>query len=170
MAATAPHPHSVPTRVSARVAHYLVPLTLLAVVAAIVVVVTDVPRLKVIHSATTHSRLLRPRHLPPYWTVRVGDSFSSISRRTGLTIAQLEAFNPNADQFGLMPGERLNLWAHPPQPPRKPPGPMYWTVKPGESFGLIAARTRISISTLEQLNPQISPSKIQPGDRVRLRH
>ena len=47
--------------------------------------------------------------------------------------------------------------------------PMFWTVRAGQSFGSIAAKTRINITKLEQLNPRLKPSALQPGDRVRLR-
>src|ERR1700733_11604173 len=76
-------------------------------------------------------------------------------------------------QVALTPGQRLNLWAHPPQPKKgnaKAPGPVFWVVKPGQSFGSIAASTGIDISTLEQLNPGLKPGALQPGDEVRLRH
>jgi LysM repeat protein len=42
-------------------------------------------------------------------------------------------------------------------------------VRRGESFGLIAAKTGIGIDKLEQLNPRLKPTTLQPGDRVRLR-
>jgi LysM repeat protein len=116
--------------------------------------------------ATTH------RLLPPYWTVRPGDTLAGIAARTGLSVALLQAYNPNADPLALTPGERLNLWRNPPKPqtPKaKPPGPTFWVVRSGQSFGSIAASTGIDITTLEQLNPQIKPASIQAGDRVRLR-
>jgi hypothetical protein len=86
-------------------------------------------------------------------------------------VDQLQAFNPSVNPLALTPGVRLNLWQHPPKahrPRPKPPGPMFWTVRPGQSFGSIAAATRISIVTLEQLNPNLKPASVQPGDRVRL--
>jgi LysM repeat protein len=46
---------------------------------------------------------------------------------------------------------------------------MFWTVRPGQSFGSIAAATGISIVTLEQLNPKLKPASVQAGNRVRLR-
>jgi hypothetical protein len=46
---------------------------------------------------------------------------------------------------------------------------MFWVVRPGESFGSIAASTGINIVALEQLNPTLKPASLQPGDRVRLR-
>jgi LysM repeat protein len=110
------------------------------------------------------------RHVPPYWFVRPGDTYTEISAKTGLTVAELQAFNPDVDPLSLIPGARLNLWRYPPRPRPKPPGPMFWTVRPGQSFGSIAARTGINIITLEQLNPRLKPASLQPGDRVRLRH
>jgi LysM repeat protein len=101
--------------------------------------------------------------------VRPGDTLGEISARTGLSVAALEAYNPDANPVALTPGERLNLWRNPPKPKAKHPGPKFWVVRAGQSFGSIAASTRIDITTLEQLNPQINPGSIQAGDRVRLR-
>lgn len=112
------------------------------------------------------------RRIPPYWFVHPGDTFSLIAAKTGRSVAQLEAFNPQVDPDVLTPGERINLWLHPPvfKPRPKPPGPMFWTVRPGQSFGSIAAATHINIVQLEQLNPGLKPASLQPGNRVRLRH
>jgi hypothetical protein len=46
---------------------------------------------------------------------------------------------------------------------------MFWTLRPGQSFGSIAAATGINITKLEQLNPKLNPATLQPGDLVRLR-
>ena len=107
--------------------------------------------------------------LSPYWTVRPGDTLTKISAKTGVSIAQLEALNPNTDPVALESGQRLKLWRHPPRPRPRPLGPRFWTVRSGDSFGLIAAKTGINIVKLEQLNPQRKPSALQPGDRVKLR-
>jgi LysM repeat protein len=110
-----------------------------------------------------------PPGVPPYWIVRPGDTYAQIAAKTGLTVAQLEAFNPHTDPLALAPGQRLNLWRHPPAPRPKPAGPRFWTVRAGDSFGSIAAKTGINLDKLEQLNPQLKPNALQPGDRVKLR-
>ena len=156
-----------------RIARYLAPALLAAVLAAVGVVVLNAPG-----SSTTHPRAGRPahssvRHLRPFWTVRPGDTLAQIAQQTGLTVNQLQALNPNADPNSLLPGERLNLWRHPPLPRkarRKPLGPLFWTVRSGQSFGSIAAATGISLATLQQLNPRLHAAALQPGNRVRLRH
>lgn len=166
------HRAPAPRRPGRIVARLIAPLLLLAVGAAIVLIVRSPPGfLKTTGSGTHTAQVAVHRRLPPYWTVRRGDSLAVIAARTGLSIDQLQAYNPNVDPLALTPGERLNLWQHPPKPhgPSANPGPMFWTVRPGQSFGSIAAATKISIVTLEELNPGLKPTSIQPGDRVRLR-
>jgi LysM repeat protein len=109
------------------------------------------------------------RRLPPYWTVRPGQTYAQIAQRTGLSIDLLETFNPYVDPTSLVPGQRIKLRLHPPPPPPKPLGPLYWTVRTGQSFGSIAAKTGHRIATLQHLNPHLKPTTLQPGDRVRLR-
>ena len=163
--------HHVPTPGERlRIARYLAPAAFAILLAAIVIVVVTSAGSSGTHAS--HPRATR-HSIPPYWTVRPGDTFVQISEKTGLTIVQLEAFNPHTDPYGLASGQRLNLWQHPPPPtppPAKPLGPRFWTVRPGESFGSIAAATAINLAKLEQLNPQLKPTTLQPGDRVRLRH
>lgn len=139
------------------------------VVAAVVLVVRAPTGPVVKRAGPVRASTAAVRHVPPYWIVRPGDTLTQIAMRTGLTLAQLEAFNPNADPAALVPGQRLNLWRHPPVAPPKPPAPRVWTVRAGDSLGLIAAKTGINLGTLEQLNPGLASRTLQPGDRVRLR-
>ncbi|HYB29777.1 MAG TPA: LysM peptidoglycan-binding domain-containing protein [Solirubrobacteraceae bacterium] len=149
----------------------LAPLVLLGIAAAIAVIVSSASLGG--RPASDGSRAAAGHRLPPYWIVRPGDTFAEISVRTGLSVQLLQAYNPTVNAFALTPGERLNLWQYPPKPPKPkptPPGPMFWVVQPGQSFGSIAATTGINIVTLEQLNPRLKPATLQPGERVRLRH
>lgn len=151
-----------------RIFRYLAPLALAVLAGAVALLV-----LTSSHGSATRSHG-RPAHaqahrVPPYWIVHPNNTLAQISARTGLSVAQLEAYNPNADPNALTPGERLNLWRHPPKPRPKPPGPMFWTVKPGDSFGSIAAATQINMFTLQRLNRKLASRTLQPGDRVRLR-
>lgn len=152
-------------------ARLLAPLLLLGVVAAIVFIVSHPPNLG--QSSGSHaSHVAAPRRPPPYWTVRPGDTFAQISAATGVSVDLLQAYNPTVNPLALSPGQRLNLWRYPPRPKKpkaKPLGPMFWAVRPGQSFGSIAASTGINIVTLEQLNPKLKAATLQPGERVRLR-
>lgn len=159
----------VPRRRGSRLGRFLAPLALVGLMAAIAVVTLTLPRTTGVHRPPARPPHVAQRRPPPYWTVRPGDTFTEIAAKTGVTVAELGAFNPDVDPLGLVPGERLNLWRYPPKPRPKPLGPRIWTVRPGESFGSIAAKTGINIVTLEQLNPRLKPATVQPGDRIRLR-
>jgi LysM repeat protein len=109
------------------------------------------------------------RKLPPYWTVRDGESYSVIAEKTGLSVDQLETFNPYTNPQTIRPGQRLKLRLHVPPPKPKPKGPMFWTVRTGQSFGYISAKTGHPIEKLRKLNPRLKATALQPGDRMRLR-
>jgi|AntDryMetagUQ255_1029468.scaffolds.fasta_scaffold04343_1 LysM repeat protein len=109
------------------------------------------------------------RKLPPYWVVKRGQTYSQIAQRTGLTMDQLQTFNPRTDPTSIVPGQRIKLRLRMPAPPPKRLGPQFWTVRSGQSFGSIAAKTGRPIDELRRLNPKLEPEALMPGDRVRLR-
>jgi LysM repeat protein len=150
-------------------ARFVAPVALAVLVAAIAIVVVTSPSSRA-HARAGYANL---HSVPPYWTVRPGDTLAQISAQTGVTLEQIEAYNPYVNPYALSPGQRLQLVQHPPPPPPPPPkplGPEFWNVKSGQSFGSIAASTGINLAKLEQLNPALKPATLQPGDRVRLRH
>jgi len=114
-------------------------------------------------------RLAQRNDLPVYWTVKRGDTYVLIAHKTGLTVDELETFNPKIDPSAIQPGQRLKLRAKVPPPKPKPLGPKWVTVRTGDSFGSIAADTGKPIGRLQRLNPKLKPAELQPGDRVRLR-
>ena len=107
--------------------------------------------------------------LPPYWTVKANQTYSQISAETGLSIEQLETFNPRVNPASLLPGQKIKLRENVPPPPPPPLGPKFWTVRTGQSFGSIAAKTGKPIDRLIALNKRLKPTELRPGDRVRLR-
>jgi len=51
----------------------------------------------------------------------------------------------------------------------KPPAKAYWTVRAGDTFGVISAKTGVPVSTLERLNPNVSSTSLFIGERIRLK-
>lgn len=45
----------------------------------------------------------------------------------------------------------------------------YWTVRAGDTFGLISARTGVPVATIEQLNPTVKSTSLFIGEKIRLR-
>jgi spore germination protein YaaH len=91
---------------------YLAPLALLAVIVATVLVVragvgtthpaaaTTAHHLPVTHHVRSHKR---------FYVIRAGDSLSSISLKTGISMTELEALNPSINPNALQTGGRLRL-------------------------------------------------------------
>ncbi len=103
-----------------------------------------------------------------YWyTVRPGDSWWSISERTGVPIGVLQANNPQAirPNLWLLAGEKL--WIPAPTQQQRQEG--YWyIVQPGDTWLDLAIRTGVSVSVLKRLNPHaIHPNDwMWAGDRI----
>lgn len=148
---------------------YIVPVVMLVVVLALGAVVVGTLRGAGDSTEKVAAAEEVSRDLPPYWTVRAGQTFSSIAQRTGLSVEQIQTFNPRTDPSTLVPGQRIKLRMRGPAPPPKRLGPKFWTVRSGQSYGSIAAATGRNIDTLQRLNPKLKAAALKPGDRVRLR-
>ena len=120
-------------------------------------------------SKAAAERQARLQKLPVYWKVKRGDTYVRIAQKTGLTVDELETFNPYTDPSTIRPGQRLKLRAKVPPPKPKPLGPKSVVVRSGDSFSSIAAKTGKPVGRLQRLNPKLKPTLLQPGDRVRLR-
>lgn len=58
---------------------------------------------------------------------------------------------------------------HPHGPRGKYANATFYTVQPGDNLTAIAAKTGVSVLTLEQLNQSLDPNSLQTGQKLRLR-
>jgi LysM repeat protein len=94
---------------------------------------------------------------PPgyYYTVQQGDTWSIVSRRTGVTVAELKRLNPKAihPKGWLWVGERLFVPGKP-ATVESPKAAGYWyQVRPGDTWNTVAKATGVSVKELWQANP-----------------
>lgn len=109
------------------------------------------------------------KKLPVYYTIKPGDSYVRISEKTGLTIEQLETFNPYVNPSSLIAGQRLKLRAKVPPPPPKKKGPKYWRVKQGDTVSRITSKTGKTLPRILELNKGLKPDSLKVGQRIKLR-
>ena len=96
-------------------ARFLALVALIAAIVAIVVVASNTH----LHSnsdgrgkqTTTHKQQQqkKPRTTKKTYTVQSGDTLTSIAHKTGLTVSELQALNPEVDPQILVAGEVLKL-------------------------------------------------------------
>jgi LysM repeat protein len=48
-------------------------------------------------------------------------------------------------------------------------GTRFWTVKAGDTFGVIATKSGVPVATIQQLNPNAKSTSLFIGQRIRLR-
>ena len=92
--------------------------------------------------------------------------FSGVHVGIGTLIGmRLRKVNPAA----IRPGQRLKLHLKVPKAKPKALGPRFHTVRTGETYASIAAKTGHSLTRLQQLNPKLKATALRPGARLRLR-
>jgi LysM repeat protein len=99
------------------------------------------------------------------YTVRQGDTWSNVSHRTGVSVAELKRLNPQAihPKGWLWVGERLLIPGKPStvEPPKVQPSKTespkavgYWyQVRPGDTWNTVAKATGVSVRQLWAANP-----------------
>ncbi len=115
-----------------------------------------------------------------WYRIQQGNSWSNLAQRTGISIVALKAANPRLaqqPQGWLLVGQQLCL----PSPsgssaaatgtPTAVVDDGIWvTVRRGDSWAVLAARTGVSVATLQAANPQAMRTNqvLRPGDRIRV--
>jgi LysM repeat protein len=99
------------------------------------------------------------------YTVQSGDTLSGIASRQGVSLAALEAANPQIRDFNhIYPGQVIHL---PGGDGGKAAAGGDYTVRSGDTMSGIASSHGVSLSALLAANPQIgNPNRIYPGQVV----
>jgi LysM repeat protein len=92
------------------------------------------------------------------YVVKQGDTLSEIAQRFCVSLAALEAANPQIHDPNLIfPGQVVTV-------PVNPPPPGTYVVQPGDTMSGIAQNFGVSLGALEAANPQVhDPNLIFPG-------
>lgn len=92
------------------------------------------------------------------YTVRDGDTLSSIARRCGVNYVDLAAENGLGAPYTISPGQTLRI-----------PGPAIYTVQRGQNLYRIALAHGMSVEDLAALNGLRPPYTIYPGQELAVR-
>lgn len=93
---------------------------------------------------------------PATYQIQLGDTFSSIAAKLGLTVAAIEAANPGVNPNNLQIGQVIHLAQ----------SASNYTINAGDTFFSIATKFGISVAALEAANPGVSPTGLQIGQQI----
>ena len=112
----------------------------------------------------------RPASADTTYIVQRGDTLFSIAVRFGVSVAALTAANGISNPNLIFVGQALTIpgpggGGNPPPPPPPPPpsGGGTYTVQPGDTLNLIAARLGVSVAALISANGIANPNLIFVG-------
>jgi membrane-bound lytic murein transglycosylase D len=109
-----------------------------------------------------------------YHKVRSGETLGTISSKYGTSVAEIQRIN-GLRSTKIYVGQRLkvkgsattNTTTNTTTTPTA--SKKYYTVRSGDTFGVIAQRNRLSLSQLKRLNPGINISRLSIGQRIRVK-
>jgi len=96
------------------------------------------------------------------YVVRPGDTLWGISKRFGVTVDQLVAWNAIADRDLILVGQVLRLKA----PSGASSGPIRYRIKPGDTLSGIAQRHGVRMEDIVKLNGIRDPDRIYAGEEL----
>jgi LysM repeat protein len=100
------------------------------------------------------------------YTVRRGDTVSSIARANGMTMAQMIELNPDLDARTMRPGDVVRVRGGVAPPARD--DTVRYIVRPGDTLGSIARASGVPRRQIRDLNPNVDFRALRVGDVVRL--
>lgn len=106
-----------------------------------------------------------PSPAPQYITyvIQPGDTLSGIAQKYNTTVNALAKLNGISDPDKIYAGRTIRV------PENGSSGPVYYTIRPGDTLSGIAQKYGATVSALTRLNGISDPDRIYAGDRIRIR-
>lgn len=103
--------------------------------------------------------------------VKVGETMSSIAAMYKVGVEEIQEWNNLKPSTLLYSGQVLKVYTteEPAAPKPAAPAKKYYTVRRGDTFGVIAARHGLTTTQLRKLNPGVSVSRINVGQKLRVK-
>lgn len=122
--------------------------------------------------------------IPKTHTVKKGDKLSELAKKYGISYNTLKLWNGLKHGSDIKVGQVLKLRkpkssgsTYTPKPKQDPPktntlssgDKTYYTIKKGDNLWAISQKYGTTIDAIKKLNPGINPSRLQSGQRIRIR-
>ncbi len=98
------------------------------------------------------------------YTIKKGDTIGGIAEIYNTRASKIRKWNNFYYGKTIYPGQKIVIYVS----NDSSSSTKYYTVRSGDSLERISKKTSVSVNKLKRLNPKISPSKIFPGDKIRI--
>lgn len=99
------------------------------------------------------------------YTIRSGDTFFLLAQRFGTTVEAIMRANPGVDPNNLQIGQVICIPVPGPTPPPICRG-FFYTIRPGDTYFLLAQRFGTTVEALIAANPGVDPNNLQVGQVI----
>lgn len=103
-----------------------------------------------------------PANSFPY-TIKAGDTLYFLAIRYNTTVDAIMALNPGINPENLQIGQVICIPEKTVSPMPPCPYGVYYTVRPGDTFYLIAQRFCVNVHDLMRANPGVDPNNLMIG-------
>ena len=116
--------------------------------------------------------------------IESGDTFGSLAVKYETTSKRIQELNPDVDPTKLQLGQKIRVKGGKPatkqekaEPKKEESKPtvvdtgdaVYHTIESGDTFGHLAVKYDTSSKKIQELNPDVDPTKLQLGQKVRVK-
>jgi LysM repeat protein len=116
-------------------------------------------------------------------TIESGDTFGALAAKYNTTSKKIQELNPDVDPTKLQLGQKIRVMGSTKEQPaeKKESKPAvaqqqttesadatYHTIESGDTFGALAGKYNTTSKKIQELNPDLDPTKLQLGQKVRV--
>lgn len=107
------------------------------------------------------------------YSVKPGDTFYKISKSIGVSVASIQALNQGVDPAKLKAGQSIKLPVSAADTQTEPAAAALsstaaYVVHSGDTFYKISQKLGVSVSLIQELNPNIVPEKLKVGQTIHI--
>lgn len=103
------------------------------------------------------------------YVIKQGDTFTKIAKSFGISVTSIQKLNPTIDPTMLKIGQTINIA---PSVSSKnnnnKTSSSEYVIKSGDTFTKIGREFGVSVSSIQEFNPNIDPTKLKIGQRIKI--
>lgn len=112
------------------------------------------------------------------YVIAEGESFSTLAKQYNTTTDRIQKLNPDVDPRKILIGQKIRVKGNKPlvkeekkaeATPASSGEAVYHTIEAGETMGHIAFKYDVTQKSIEALNPDLDPTKLQIGQKIRVK-